>query len=80
MPSTSSRGYGHSHRALRAKWVPIVATGEVVCPRCYRRIKAGQVWDLGHADGDRSRYSGPEHATCNRGKRRDLEPHPSLKR
>ena len=23
-------------------------------------------WDLGHVDGDRTRYSGPEHRACNR--------------
>ncbi len=29
-------------------------------------IHAGMLWDLGHVDGDRSRYSGPEHRRCNR--------------
>lgn len=29
-------------------------------------IRPGEPWDLGHVDGDRSRWSGPEHRRCNR--------------
>ena len=29
-------------------------------------IRDGMAWDLGHVDGDRSRYAGPEHRRCNR--------------
>ena len=29
-------------------------------------IVPGTPWDLGHADGDRSRWTGPEHRRCNR--------------
>jgi hypothetical protein len=45
---------------------PLVAAGVVDCWRCGRRIEPGQAWDLGHDDVDRSRWRGPEHASCNR--------------
>jgi hypothetical protein len=60
------RGYGFSHVKLRRRWLPMVAVGLVDCARCGRRIGIGEPWDLGHLDGDRMRYSGPEHAACNR--------------
>jgi hypothetical protein len=65
-PSTTERGYGASHVATRRRLAPIVATGEVCCARCGQRILAGEPWDLGHVDGDRTRYAGPEHRRCNR--------------
>ncbi len=43
-----------------------MAAGRATCARCGGRIEPGQPWDLGHVDGDRLRYSGPEHAACNR--------------
>ena len=64
--SSTQRGYGHAHQATRAQWAPLVATGHVRCWRCRRHIDAGEPWDLGHDDVDRSRYRGPEHAACNR--------------
>jgi hypothetical protein len=59
--SATARGYGHVHQMMRKRWVPRVAAGLVACARCGELIVPGQSWDLGHIDGDRSRYSGPEH-------------------
>jgi hypothetical protein len=59
------RGYGTAHRALRARWAPLVARGGVRCWRCGKPIPAGSRWHLGHDDRDRSIYRGPEHASCN---------------
>jgi hypothetical protein len=63
--STSSRGYDRRHQLLRRMLEPQVRTGRVACARCGLLIRRGQAWDLGHTD-DRTSYSGPEHATCNR--------------
>lgn len=60
------RGYGKDHEAERARWTPLVATGNVKCWRCGDYIEAGAAWDLGHDDQDRSKYRGPEHVGCNR--------------
>ena len=60
------RGYDKPHRALRAELAPLVAAGGVRCAYCGEPIAPGEPWDLGHVDGDRSRYSGPEHRHCNR--------------
>jgi len=64
--STTARGYGWAHQKLRNRWVPYVARGEVDCARCGQTIWPGEAWDLGHVDGDKSRYAGPEHRSCNR--------------
>jgi hypothetical protein len=64
--STSLRGYGHPHQALRQRWAPLVAAGGVRCARCGELIGPREPWDLGHVDSDRSRYAGPEHSSCNR--------------
>lgn len=64
--NTTARGYGRQHQLLRACWAPYVAAGIVDCWRCGERIQAGAPWDLGHDDVDRGRYTGPEHAACNR--------------
>ena len=53
--------YGAEHRAKRRALAPQVAAGLVDCARCHERIRPGQEWDLGHVDGDRLRYAGPEH-------------------
>ena len=36
------------------------------CARCGGFIYPGEQWDLGHLDGDRTQYAGPEHRACNR--------------
>ena len=59
-------GYGAAHQRLRARFGPLVAAGEVYCARCGRLIPPGAAWDLGHIDGDKTRYTGPEHQDCNR--------------
>lgn len=65
--TTTARGYGTQHQALRRQWAPKVATGTVTCWRCGRLISSTEPWDLGHDDHDRTRYRGPEHANrCNR--------------
>lgn len=68
--STTANGYGSEHQRLRAEWAPFVETGQVNCHaiRCLeveRWIAPGSPWDLGHTP-DRSRWTGPEHARCNR--------------
>src|ERR1700742_4760640 len=64
--TTAERGYGPAHQALRRRWEPSVEAGKVNCARCGKLIEPGTPWDLGHDDLDRSKYSGPEHASCNR--------------
>jgi hypothetical protein len=59
--TTAERGYGGSHQIVRKRLTPLVLAGGVRCARCGEPILVGQEWDLGHVDGDRSRYSGPEH-------------------
>lgn len=66
-PNSHRRGYDRTHRNLRARWVPLVAAGSVLCWRCGEAIGATEAWDLGHDDVDRSVTRGPEHAgRCNR--------------
>jgi hypothetical protein len=66
--STASRGYGAGHQRVRKAFQPLVAAGLVSCWRCGQPILRTDEWDLGHDDRDRSRYRGPEHRSCNRGK------------
>src|SRR5262245_27072880 len=65
-PNPEQRGYGATHRAAREQVKPLVLAGGVRCARCGEVIRPGDPWDLGHVDGDKSRYSGPEHRWCNR--------------
>jgi DNA-directed RNA polymerase subunit RPC12/RpoP len=67
--TTAQRGYGREHERLRKYWALRVNAGIVDCARCGVRIQRGELWDLGHDDEDRSRYSGPEHRGCNRATR-----------
>jgi hypothetical protein len=65
--STTQRGYGTAHQRERERWRPLVEAGEVNCARCGEPIAPDAEWDLGHADGDRTKYNGPEHSRqCNR--------------
>jgi hypothetical protein len=63
---TASRGYCGRHQTLRRRVARIVEAGLASCWRCELPIVPGEPWDLGHADGDRSSYAGPEHRRCNR--------------
>ncbi len=64
--TSSERGYGKAHQALRRQWEPRVEAGTVNCARCHAPIEPGTPWDLGHNDYDRTKYTGPEHELCNR--------------
>lgn len=64
--STKDRGYGYDHEKLRAQVKPLVDAGKATCWRCGHPIAAGEPWDLGHDDDDRTKYRGPEHQACNR--------------
>jgi hypothetical protein len=82
--TTTQRGYGAQHQRLRRIWAPRVAGGQVPCARCGMLIAAGELWDLGHDDHNRDRYTGPEHARCNRAtrslhRRADPRPNPCTK-
>jgi hypothetical protein len=66
-PSAAARGYGAAHRARRLQYQRLVAAGGARCARCGKPITPGELWDLGHIDGtNKTEYSGPEHAKCNR--------------
>jgi len=69
MPSQGTRkerGYDYKHEKLRKQLAPDVEAGRKNCWRCGERILAGEPWDLGHSDEDRTKYMGPEHQRCNR--------------
>jgi hypothetical protein len=71
---TNQRDYGAAHQKLRKQWRPIVEAGGVACATCRRPIIPGSPWDLGHDERDRSRYIGPQHASCNRAVAKPLYP------
>lgn len=64
--SPADRGYGQQHRKIRDSYRALVASGGALCARCMLPIDPSDAWDLGHDDQDRTLYSGPEHARCNR--------------
>jgi hypothetical protein len=64
------RGYDANHDRLRAA---LLAAYDPVdpCPRCLDSLgPVPRLLDLGHVEGDRTRWSGLEHRECNRGQRR----------
>ncbi len=63
--TTSQRGYDAGHQAERERLRPEVEAGLHDCARCRGWIEPGTPWDLGHTD-DRTGWTGPEHASCNR--------------
>lgn len=62
--SRQDRGYDAEHDRLRRQYERDGVVG-LDCARCGQMILPGQPWDLGHTD-DRTGWTGPEHATCNR--------------
>ena len=72
--STTQRGYGSQHQALRSRLLAQWKPGQP-CARCGQPMwhrwmldstgRKVSAIDLGHAD-DRSRYTGLEHRACNR--------------
>jgi hypothetical protein len=73
--TTTQRGYDAYHKAERAAWAPIVATGTVECRRapyglCVApspTIGATERWHLGHPDAACPAAKAPEHEVCNSG-------------
>jgi hypothetical protein len=65
-PRRNRPDYGWPHQKARARVARLVASGLAVCWRCGQQILATEPWDLGHVDGDPTRYAGPEHRRCNR--------------
>ena len=60
------RGYGTTHRRLRATYQRRMDAGEIIpCARCGQPVDPTD-WDLGHTDA-RTAWTGPEHRSeCNR--------------
>jgi hypothetical protein len=66
--TTTQRGYGAEHQRLRAQLIAVYQPTDL-CWRCNRPLGPNpDLLDLGHTD-DRRRYSGLEHADCNRARR-----------
>jgi hypothetical protein len=64
--ATTAKGYGWPHQRLRAALLQALVPSSP-CPRCGQGMWPEiQALDLGHVDGDKTRYSGLEHARCNR--------------
>jgi hypothetical protein len=66
MASTTARGYGWSHQRLRAALIAAYSPTDP-CWRCGFPLGPWpQLLDLGHVDGDKTRYAGLEHRRCSR--------------
>ncbi len=65
--TTSSRGYGRHHQAVRMSWQRSIDDPRraVVCTICKEDVNPGEEWDLDHTE-DRMGYRGPAHSSCNR--------------
>jgi hypothetical protein len=61
-----ARGYGADHKRRRRAAKKTVEAGQGICWRCGEPLTAGEQFDLGHDDDDRSITRGPEHQNCNR--------------
>ena len=61
--------YGNEWQKLRSRWVPIVATGTVICghPDCGQFIPADEKWQLGHlySEDGAPLPPHPMHVRCN---------------
>ena len=66
--STTARGYGAQHQALRKQLLAeLRANPGQPCWRCGQPMYPDQALDLGHDDHDRTQYRGLEHrGPCNR--------------
>jgi hypothetical protein len=59
--------YTYAHQQLRKHLLAqLAADPGQPCARCGRPMFVWMALDLGHTDGDPSRYHGLEHARCNR--------------
>ena len=75
MASTVAKGYGQPHRTLRDQLLAAWQPGDP-CARCGKpmwhrwtldqRGRKVSAIDLGHVDGDKTRYNGLECRRCNR--------------
>jgi len=70
MASTTERGYGTRHQAIRADLLATLVPG-TTCPRCRKPMHRWQQLDAGHPDDRPARLgflpSRLEHRGCNRG-------------
>jgi hypothetical protein len=72
-PAGPDNPYGWPHQKLRAKWVPKVARGDVMCRRASNGtciaasplLDPDEPWQLGHPDETCPAPIAPEHPICN---------------
>jgi hypothetical protein len=63
--TTTQRGYGAAHQALRKRWDREVQLGGVACGHCHLLIEPGTVWHLGHPADRKDLAPVPWHRLCN---------------